>query len=84
MSKPPNASGKPDEEEADEPEPEDGEVRAHHVGGVLGPAEAGLHEREPGLHEDHQDRADDHPEHVRAARQCSDGVLVLGEGHSCR
>ena len=53
-----------DEEEADEAEAEDGEVRRHHVGGVLGPAEAGLDEREAGLHEDHEDGADDDPEQV--------------------
>ena len=43
----------PDEEERDEAEPEDREVRAHHVRRVLRPAEAGLDERETGLHEDH-------------------------------
>ena len=53
-----------DEEEADEAEAEDGEVRADDVGGVLGPAEAGLDEGEPRLHEDDQDRADHHPQHV--------------------
>ena len=55
-----------DDEEPDEPESEDREVRAHHVGGVLRPAEPGLDQGEPGLHEDHQDRADDDPQQVEA------------------
>ena len=54
----------PDEEEADEPETEDREVRRHHVRCVLGPAEAGLDEREARLHEDDEGCADDHPEQV--------------------
>ena len=72
-----------DEEEADEAEAEDGEVRAHDVGRVLGPAEAGLDEREAGLHEDHQDRPDDHPQQVEVAAEDADGrhrVVLLGEG----
>ena len=36
----------------------------HDVGGVLGPAEAGLDEGEAGLHEDDEHRADDDPEQV--------------------
>ena len=41
---------------ADEPEPEDGEVRTHDVRRVLRPAEAGLDQREARLHEDHEHR----------------------------
>ena len=48
----------------------------HHVGRVLRPAEAGLHEREPGLHEDHQHRADDDPQEVQPERR-----LVRVSGH---
>ena len=59
------------EEEADEPEEEDRQVRAHHVGGVLGPAEAGLDQREAGLHEDDQCRTDDDPQQVARL----DGVI---------
>ena len=70
-----------DEEEPDEAEAEDGEVRAHHVGGVLRPAEAGLDEREAGLHEDHQDGADDDPQQVDVLGQGHDGIhLLLREG----
>ena len=72
-----------DEEEPDEPEAEDGEVRADDVGRVLRPAEAGLDEGEPGLHEDDEDRPDHHPQHVEAAADEADGlhrVLLLGEG----
>ena len=65
-----------DEEEADEAEAEDGEVGADHVGGVLGPAEAGLDQGEAGLHEDHQRGADDDPEQVAGL----DGVV----GGGCR
>ncbi len=73
--------GEPDAEEGDEPEAEDGEVRAHHVGGVLGPAEAGLHEGEAGLHEDDERSADHHPQQVDLRPEDGDGVRVgLGPG----
>ena len=69
--------GKPDDEERHEPEAEDREVRAHHVGGVLRPAEAGLHQREPGLHEDHQHRAEDHPQQVEAPCHLADALAAV-------
>ena len=56
--------GVADQEEPDEAEPEDGEVRRDHVGGVLGTAEPGLDQREPGLHEDDEHGADDDPQQV--------------------
>ena len=58
------------EEERHEPEPEDREVRAHDVGGVLRPAEAGFDEREARLHEDHEHGADDDPQQVQADADC--------------
>ncbi len=71
-----------DEEEADEAEAEDGEVRRHDVGGVLGPAEAGLDEGEAGLHEDHQDGADDDPQQVDLSAER--GGRVSGVLRECR
>ena len=73
-----------DQEEADEAEAEDGEVGAHHVSSVLGPAEAGLDQGEAGLHEDHQGGADDDPEQVAGLDGVigggADGVEVVGRG----
>ena len=79
-----------DQEEGDEAEAEDGEVRRHHVGGVLGATEAGFDEREPGLHEDHQRGADDDPEDVdvdaervgRRFRVEVTGLRVRDPGHA--
>jgi hypothetical protein len=53
------------EEEPDEPQAEDGEVRAEHVGCVLGPAEPSFDQREAGLHEYDEHGPDDHPEEVQ-------------------
>ena len=54
----------------------------HHVGGVLGPAEAGLDEREAGLHEDHEHGAEDDPQQVDLlARASATGSVILGAGH---
>ena len=52
----------------------------HHVGRVLGPAEAGLDEREARLHEDHQHGADDDPQQVDVLAEHGDRVGVLGVG----
>ena len=53
----------------------------HHVGRVLGPAEAGLDQGEPGLHEDHEHRADHDPQQVDRDRQVRRRRLprVLGD-----
>ena len=52
----------------------------HHVRRVLGPAEAGLDEREAGLHEDDEHRADDDPEQVHLDAQSRRCILALGLG----
>ena len=75
--------GVADEEVADEAEAEDGEVRRHHVGGVLGTAEAGLDQGEAGLHEDDEHGADDDPEQVGLLPEGGDrlgGIDVLRAG----
>ena len=51
----------------------DHEVHRHRVGGVLGPAEAGLHEREPRLHEHDQEAGQQRPHQV-------DGDLAVAHG----
>ena len=55
-----------DDHEREEPEPEDHEVRRHHVRRVLRTTKARLDEGEAGLHEDDQHRADHDPEQVEA------------------
>ncbi len=58
----------------------------HHVGGVLGPAEAGLDEREARLHEDDEHRADDDPEQVDLLPSSGDRldrINVLGSSRAC-
>ncbi len=55
------------------------------MGGVLGPAEAGLDQREAGLHEDDQHCPDDDPEQVDLLTQRGDRldrVNVLGCGRT--
>jgi hypothetical protein len=66
------------DEEGDEPQAEDGKVRRHHMGGVLGPAEAGFDKSEAGLHEDDQHSADHDPQQVQpdlAMRKFVDALL---------
>src|SRR5437764_12049035 len=68
------------QEVRDEPEAEDGEVRRHDVGTVLGATEARLDERETGLHEDEQDRPNDDPEQVHTLRKTAT-AWIRNRGH---
>jgi len=68
------------QEVRDEPEAEDGEVRRHDVGTVLGATEARLDERETGLHEDDQDRTNDDPEQVHSLRKTAT-AWIRNRGH---
>ena len=73
--------------EADRPvderaDPEDEDVLAGDVGGVLHPGEAGLEEGESRLHEHHEDRRDDDPDSVRSDQQV--GCLHLASTSSRR
>ena len=56
----------------------------HHVRGVLGPAEAGLDQREARLHEDHQHGADDDPQQVDLRAEDLDVAQLLRTGRAGR
>ena len=83
VGEPAEHEGVADQEEGDEADAEDGEVRRHDVGGVLGAAEAGLDQGEAGLHEDDEDGTDDDPEQVDLLAEKGDRFsFLLRAGHA--